>query len=237
MKNMCTTCSKRSTCRTLCKPARDYANQDGKVYELQDEDKIKVYPKWNEVQASTAQANENDSKEVQENYLESFADDPDSNPFSEFTPANLVTQVFIHRFFKRWSYEDIAVKFDLKDVDAANSIYKRALARMKDGLEIIDHKNFAQQNAITSLKNSTTAQQLNDAQKDYLLYSTFGLDIESICTITGRKYQTVRSGIHRVKKYLESGRFSFEDLAIPGQWEKTAKSNALAGLRQNRKTA
>lgn len=240
LKSICTNCKKRPTCKTLCAPAEKYVNQDGAVYEEQAEDEIKVYPRWNEVQASTAPSG-TDSNSIQGNYIESnFADGDGNNPFSNFTAAHLITQVFILRFFEKWSFTDIAFKFDLKDKDAAKSIYFQAVNRMKKGLEVIDYQTLTKQNAITSLRGSQATQLLNPAQRDYLFYAVFNLDIDTISEITGRKYATIRSGIHRVKRKLESGAYSFEDLVTPGQWEKTTKKNSMAGLKQiqqNRKTA
>ncbi|WP_300464245.1 hypothetical protein [Desulfobacula sp.] len=228
LKNLCTACKKRDICKKLCQQALNYVNQDGKVYELQDEDEIKVFPLWNEKQASTANSDNQDGGVYQANHLETtFTDDPENNPFSEFNPDHQITQVFLLRFFEKWSFSDIAEKFDLKDKDAAKSIYFRAISRLKEGLEVIDERTLTRQNALTSLKNSPAARQLNPAQKEYLLYAVFNLDVETICEITGRKFGTVRSGIYRVKKYLDSGKYTFDDLVKPGQWQAKAVANSL----------
>jgi len=231
LKNLCQKCKKKETCKRLCKAALAYVNQDSQVYELQDETKIVVFPRWNEMQASTANTGPDETAEYQNNYFENtFSDNPENNPFSSFNPDNIQTQIFIHRFFKKWPYGDIALKFE-KTEEYVKTAYFQGMKRMALGLEILDHQKQTNQFASTSLKNSEPVQMLNPAQKDFLLYTLFELPIKDIAEITDRNKNTVRSGIFRVTNYLKKGDYTFSDLATPGQWEKKTKINGLKNLK------
>ena len=229
---MCGKCKKRNTCSSLCAFAEKYTSQDGQVFEQESEDSIMVASKWNETPVSTMKSNAMfDNQDMQNNFLESQFSTEGENPFSSFKPHHKKTAVFIHRFFYGWSFDDIAEKFGFKDKDAARSIYFGQARKLRMGLNLIDDRKKHQANAATAMKNSPVMQQLNNAQKDYLLYTVFQLTIDEIVKLTGRNKDTIRSGIYRVKKNIEIGKFSFEDLAVPGQWEQKTKENSMAGLK------
>ncbi len=234
VKDMCRECQKKSNCKTLCKDAQAYVNQDGQIYELRDENKIVLFPRWNEVQSSRANAGPDDTAEYQDSYLENtIADDPENNPFSSFKPNHIQTQIFMHRFFQKWSFRDIAIKFDQTE-EYVKTAYFQGIKRMVTGLEILDHQRLTKQNAITSLKNAEPVKMLNPAQKDFLLYTLFELPIRDIAEMTARKIDTVRSGIFRVMNYLKSGDYTFSDLATPGQWDRKTKAHSMTHLKNNR---
>ena len=162
----------------------------------------------NETPVSTMKSNAMfDNQDMQNNFLESQFSTEGENPFSSFKPHHKKTAVFIHRFFYGWSFDDIAEKFGFKDKDAARSIYFGQARKLRMGLNLIDDRKKHQANAATAMKNSPVMQQLNNAQKDYLLYTVFQLTIDEIVKLTGRNKDTIRSGIYRVKKILKLENF------------------------------
>ncbi|MEJ2672471.1 MAG: hypothetical protein P8168_09790, partial [Deltaproteobacteria bacterium] len=61
------------------------------------------------------------------------------SPFASFKPDLKQTGVFIDRFFNKWSYADLAVKYDTT-VEGARKIYQAAVKRLLNVVEALDGK-------------------------------------------------------------------------------------------------
>jgi hypothetical protein len=61
------------------------------------------------------------------------------SPFAGFNPDLKQTGIFIDRFFNKWSYEDLAVKYDTT-IEGARKIYQAAVKRLLNVVEARDGK-------------------------------------------------------------------------------------------------
>ncbi len=234
LKEMCTRCKKRKTCKSLCAFAEKYVQQDGDVWEKKNENSIQVFSGnriINQTSLHRAALEENMDKDV-----ESIFGTDNESAFSSFQATNKGTQIFIHRFFKGWQFKDIAEKFDISETNA-KSTYHLALQRFQDGLDVLDERKKLNNSAVYALQNSATFAQLSNNIKFYLLYVLFGLTGEEIADITGEGKIKVNKGVQYIAGKLKTGNYSLKDLSIPGHWEQTAKAQSRSNLNYNKAQA
>ncbi len=140
MKGVCENCSHREGCVTPCRPVELYLAQDNlTVFE-----KTGVGENGEEITIIFAQS----KKFIRESELPQISDKTDGpidsvftteaeSPFAGFNPDLKQTGIFIDRFFNKWSYEDLAVKYDTT-VEKARKVYQAALKRLQAVVEALD---------------------------------------------------------------------------------------------------
>lgn len=138
MKGVCEKCSRREGCETPCRPVELCLAQDNlTVFE-----KTGVGENGEEITIIFAR-----SREIPESMLPKISDKTDElidvfttkaeSPFAGFNPDLKQTGVFIDRFFNKWSYEDLAVKYDTT-VKGARDLYHLAVKRLLDVVKALD---------------------------------------------------------------------------------------------------
>lgn len=191
VKNMCGRCRKRKTCKSPCAFVDEILKKDNHVYAIEDQESIIIYPEWKETQETVLQAQHSDSgKDMDHNLFSTEAE----NPFASFQPKLDRTHVFLYRFFKGMSYQDIAVMLDT-DPERVRQLYKDSVKRLLKALEVMDKRQAIIDDAQARLKISEKASgKLTKTQEWLLLNKLFGLlpreiaDIYevSIKTVSGR---------------------------------------------------
>jgi hypothetical protein len=142
MKGVCERCSHWEICKTPCRPVELFLAQDNlAVYEKtavgKDGKKITiVFAHGREIQESALPPI---SAKTDEPVDSPFTTETES-PFASFNPSLKQTRVFIDRFFHGWSYEDLAVKYDVT-VEVAQSHYYNAVQRLQAVVEALDGKD------------------------------------------------------------------------------------------------
>ena len=71
-----------------------------------------------------------------------------ATPFSTFNPDLKQTGIFIDRFFHKFSYKDLAVKYETSPY-TARTTYHNAVKRIKDVLQIMDNYRTVKQLAVS----------------------------------------------------------------------------------------
>lgn len=139
MKGVCEKCARREGCDTPCRPVELYLAQENlTVFE-----KKAVGEDGEEITIIYAQ-----SRQIRECELPRISDETDqpietpfsteaNSPFAGFNPDLKQTGVFIDRFFNKWSYEDLAVKYDTT-AEGARKVYHVALSRLQAVVEALD---------------------------------------------------------------------------------------------------
>jgi hypothetical protein len=141
MKGVCEKCSRREGCETPCRPVELYIAQENlTVFE-----KTGIGENGEEITIIFAQSKnfirESELPQVSdktEEPIEVFTTEADS-PFASFNPDLKQTGIFIDRFFNKWTYEDLAVKYDTT-VPGVRRLYHTAVKRLLDVVEALDGK-------------------------------------------------------------------------------------------------
>ena len=139
MKDVCEKCSHREGCNTPCRPVELHLAQDNMaVFE-----KTGVGENGEEITIIFAQS----KKFIRESELPRISDKTDEpvdspftteaeSPFAGFNPDLKQTGIFIDRFFHGWSYEDLAVKYDVT-MEVTSSLYYNAVQRLQAVIETV----------------------------------------------------------------------------------------------------
>lgn len=87
------------------------------------------------------------------------------SPFSEFDSKLKRTGIFIDRFFHKWSFTDLAVKYDVTP-RAAIGIYAQAIKRIKETLQLVDNFRTVKQLVLIQNRNTITLTELRKLDPD-----------------------------------------------------------------------
>jgi hypothetical protein len=128
------------------------------------------------------------------------------SPFRSFEPQFKQTGIFIDRFFHKFSYKDLAVKYEITDHDAIK-VYHHAVNRVLDVLQIMDEGTEARKREQYVKKTEERSGKLPKGQRWYLLNKLFGLRPSEIAEMEGldKKRNSVRQLIIRVSDQLKAG--------------------------------
>jgi hypothetical protein len=209
MKGVCEKCARREGCDTPCRPVELYLAQDNlTVFE-----KTGVGENGEEITIIFAR-----SREIPESMLPKISDKTDEpidvftteadSPFAGFNPDLKQTGVFIDRFFNKWSYEDLAVKYDVT-VEEARKIYHAAVKRLLDVMEALDGKegtrNFEPWKKMVEERSGS----FPEGVRWFLLNKLFQMRPAEIARMEGVKHPSeVRGLIIRVSDQLTCGEIS-----------------------------
>ncbi len=239
MQGICQQCSHYDTCKTPCAPVARYISQDGlAVYE-----KTAIGENGEEISIIFAR-----SREIPESALPQISgenDDPiDSpftteadSPFASFKPDLKQTGIFIDRFFNKWSYEDLAVKYDVT-VEGARKLYHAAVKRLLDVVQALDGKE-------DSIRDFGAWRQMVEERsgsfplgvKWFLLNKLFQMRPAEIARMEGVSHPSgVRGMIIRVSDQLRCGEISLFEKDPEEAEAAKAKLDAQRKKRRDRYT-
>lgn len=237
MKDVCEKCTHREGCKTPCRPIELYLAQDNlAVYE-----KKGVGEDGKEVSIIFAR-----SREIPESMLPQVSDKTDEtidspftteaeSPFAGFNPDLKQTGIFIDRFFHKWSYEDLAVKYDTT-VEGATKLYHVAVKRLLDVVEALDGKeaprNFGPWEQMVKERSGS----FSTGVRWFLLNKLLGVRPSEIARMEGISHPSgVRGLIIRVSDQLRAGEISLFEADDPEEAEAAkARLEAKRAKRRER---
>ncbi len=235
MKGVCEKCSHREGCENPCRPVEIYLAQDNlAVYEKtavgKDGKKITiVFAHGREIQESALPPVSDKTDEA----IDSPFSTESESPFASFNPSLKQTGIFIDRFFHGWSYEDLAVKYDVT-VDVAQSHYYNAVQRLQAVIEAMDGgkdslRDFGAWEEMVKKRSGSFPVGI----RWYLLNKLFSLRPSEIAKLEGVKHPSeVRALIIRVSDQLRAGEISLLEV---DQGEAEAAKAKLDAQRKNRR--
>ncbi|MBU4564058.1 MAG: hypothetical protein KMY53_17915 [Desulfarculus sp.] len=156
-----------------------------------------------------------------------FSTESDS-PFAGFDPGHKQTGIFIDRFFHRFTYADLATKYDMTP-DNARKTYYNAKNRVRQVVEAMDGggdtRNLEAWKKAVELRSGRFPKNV----KWFLLNKLFGMRPSEIAKMEGVVSSGVRSAIARVADRLSAGEM--------GLWEVTTEEASEAKSRLDIKRA
>ncbi len=236
MKGVCQQCSHYDTCKSPCRPVELYLAEDNlAVFE-----KTAIGKNGKEVTIIFAR-----SREVSECMIPRISSETDKpvdvfttegdSPFAGFNPSLKQTGIFIDRFFHGWSYEDLAVKYDVT-VEVASSHYYNAVQRLQAVIEAMDGgkegpHNFEPWKQMVEERSGS----LPVGVRYYLLNKLFQMRPAEIARMEGVKNPSgVRGMIIRVSDQLRCGEISLFERDPEETAEAKAKLDAQRKKRRER---
>jgi hypothetical protein len=183
------------------------------------------------------------SREIPESMLPQVSDKTDEpidvftteaeSPFTSFKPDLKQTGIFIDRFLNKWSYEDLAVKYDTT-AEGAKKIYHAALKRLQAVVEALDggkdspHNFEPWKKMVEERSGSFPA-----GMRWFLLNKLFQMRPAEIARMEGVKNpQGVRGMIIRVSDQLRAGEISLFEV---DRGEAEAAKDRLEAKRAQRR--
>lgn len=126
------------------------------------------------------------------------------NPFRHFEPKLIKTGTFVDRFFHKWSYTDLSIKYEMS-VENVRANYHNAKKRLFEVMEALDSgKPRKLQHIKATVKERSGA--LTRGQRWYLLNKLFDLTPSEIASFEGLKNSTpVYKQIKVVSDQIEAG--------------------------------
>jgi hypothetical protein len=209
MKGVCEKCARREGCDTPCRPVELYLAQDNlTVFE-----KTGIGENGEEITIIFAR-----SREIPESMLPQISDKTEEpidvftteadSPFAGFNPDLKQTGVFIDRFFNKWSYEDLAVKYETT-VEGAKKLYHAAVKRLLNVVEALDGKNGPRNFEPWKKMVEERSGSIPAGMRWFLLNKLFQMRPAEIARMEGVKHPSeVRGLIIRVSDQLSCGEIS-----------------------------
>lgn len=142
-----------------------------------------------------------DHREVNQSHLESLDQDGDGtkivdeylntlseSPFRHFDPSLKITGIFIDRFFYKWSYADIATKYEVK-ASSARGLYHHAVNRVFEVLEALDREKALVNFKTKAKQMEQRSGSLTKGVRWFLMNKVFGLSPPEIAKLENVKTQ------------------------------------------------
>ena len=199
----CDKCTHFKSCDTPCRPVELFLKKNN----------LDVFEKnFTDSEGKTVSIIFSRSREIPESALPEIDQDADpifsienENPFRSFNPHLKKTGIFIDRFFLKFSYQDLAVKYDMSS-DNARKTYHNALNRILAVLEAMDKGKITKQIDFYKKQVEDRSGKFPKGQKWYLLNKLFGLMPSEIAEMEGLEgSSSVRQLIIRVSDQLKAG--------------------------------
>jgi hypothetical protein len=210
MKGVCEKCARREGCNTPCRPVELYLAQDNlAVFEKtgigeNGEEITIIFARSREIRESELPRISHKTNEPIDSPFTTEAD----SPFANFNPDLKQTGIFIDRFFNKWSYEDLAVKYDTT-VKEATKIYYAAVKRLQAVVEALDGKEGPHNIEPWKKMVEERSGSFPKGVKWFLLNKLFQIRPAEIARMEGVKNPSgVRGMIIRVSDQLSCGEIS-----------------------------
>jgi DNA-directed RNA polymerase specialized sigma24 family protein len=212
MGDVCPRCSHFKSCRVPCFPMAEYLKRGNlTVFEKSHTDEngrtvTVLFPRSREMVESDLPQ---ESGETAAKYQRAFSTEAE-NPFSEFAPSLKQTGIFVDKFFNGFSYEDLAVKYDMT-VDTAQGTYRNAMDRVLEILNLMESDKPLDQSHYRKRMEERSGRIPKD-QKYFLLNKLFGVRPAEIAEMEGLKgASSVKQLIIRVSDQLRAGEIRLID--------------------------
>jgi hypothetical protein len=208
--DICPKCSKYKSCKSPCYPVKEFLAKDNlsvfeKTVTKENGETISIiFARSREIPETAL--NQKYTGEPARKSLEIFSTE-NENPFASFKPNLKQTGIFVDRFFQNFSYDDLAVKYDMT-VDTARKTYHNSINRVLAVINAMDSgKVPTKQVDFWKQKVAERSGSLPKGQKWYLLNKLFGLRPSEIAEMEGldKKSSSVRQLIIRVSDQLKAG--------------------------------
>ena len=121
IREICKRCAHRSSCKVLCYPVLLYLNRLNPVMEYKafEKDFLSIFPERHHVQAGLI------SIESSKFLNKAFRNGAESAFLGAEHDTNLITtRIFVDRFFKQDSFENIAMRYDLTQEETETRFYR-----------------------------------------------------------------------------------------------------------------
>ena len=158
------------------------------------------------------------------------------NPFVSFKPNLKQTGIFVDRFFHNFSYDDLAVKYEMT-ADTARKTYHNSINRVLAIIHAMDTGEVpTKQVDFWKQKGEQRSGSLPKGQKWYLLNKLFGLRPSEISEMEGldKKSSSVRQLIIRVSDQLKAGEISLIETTPQESSNAKARLDAFRAKRRER---
>ena len=222
--DMCLKCAHRGGCNQPCRPVElQLAQGNLTVFEKSFTDEkgepiTILFPRSREFPQSALLTEDGKTPEKVE---AAFSTEGDS-PFAGFDPGHKQTGVFIDRFFHRFSYEDLAIKYDMSPSNARKT-YHNAKNRVRQVVHALDGgqdtRNMEAWKKAVEMRSGRFPKNV----KWFLLNKLFGMRPSEIAKMEGVVSSGVRSAIARVADRLSAGEMDL--------WEVLPEETATAKVR------
>jgi hypothetical protein len=156
------------------------------------------------------------------------------NPFSSFKPKLKQTGIFVDRFFNKWSYEDLAVKYNMSE-ENARKVYHNAVKRVLSVLGYMDKANAVGNFDFWKEKVEERSGTLPKGQRWFLMNKLRGIRPAEIARMEGiRGSSSVRQLIIRVSDQLRCGEIKLIDCSPEEAEEARSRLAAHNAKRRER---
>jgi hypothetical protein len=219
MNEVCPRCSHFKSCKAPCYPVAEILRRDNlTVFEKSHTDEngqttTILFSRSREVSESDLPQ---DDGETAAKFQTAFSTEAES-PFAGFTPNLKQTGIFFDRFFKGFSYSDLAEKYEMTEHNAIKNFHN-GIKRVLEILKVMDQDK---PRDLSKWKTQIEKRsgKIPKGQKWFLLNKLFGIMPSEIAEMEGLKgSSTVRQLIIRVSDQLRAGEIRLID-ATPEEAE------------------
>ena len=133
------------------------------------------------------------SEQIEEKYEDLFEET------FVFSPQSLKTKVFVDRFFKGYSYQDLAEKYETSEDNVAK-YYSNAVNRIFEVLEALDDQDMSLRRYNMAQSKIKNLKEINPNIKYFLLRELFLLSPREISEMVGISHGSVRNALTNAKK-------------------------------------
>lgn len=206
MKSVCEKCQHRMTCDRPCRPVELYLQQDNpavfeKRYINEEGKQVTIMFAKGRVTPQSL------GPEMDEEADLAFSTE-NASPFRHFEPTLKQTGIFIDRFFHKFTYADLATKYDCTEIEA-QKIYRAAVQRL---LSIIHEVDRARKREKYAKMVKERSGDLPKGQRWFLMNKCLGLLPSEIAEMEGLQgSSSVRQLIIRVSDQLQAGEIKLID--------------------------
>jgi hypothetical protein len=241
MEEICTKCPHRNRCDQPCRPVHLYLSEvtNAKIFEKTVTTKegetitIMYSGLWKKENEACRVGEYHDVRPGQEGKPskpdQAIMSTEAESPFADFKPTLKQTGIFIDRFFRGWSYKDLAVEYSLKSPQGASHIYNQAVRRILEVLERLDKAKYREYWRKEAAQRS---EELPPATRYFLLNRLLGFNPSEIARMVDRDSSVVSKLIIRFSDKLRAGEIRLID-ATPS--ERQAAEERLDAHRAKRR--
>jgi hypothetical protein len=206
-------CRKREGCTVPCAPVEQEINRETYKHYLErqeitkDGDRIAVL--WPD-SSGRARPFSHFVHEQKGNILAAVSMEDAEEFWGMFVPRTKRMGIFIDRFFNRWSYQDLAVKYDLRTQEAARKSYHASLQELFRVIALFDEgkRENGRRGAMTKAKSKLN--KLPAYANYYILNKCLEMPPSEIAKVLDVSPGAVKSGVSYASQALKQGEDIFK---------------------------
>ena len=239
-KGMCEKCRKRKSCKIPCAPVENllqFDNRGASERLNRNENTITLFPVNRREMRETELLGLAETGGKDQDAVDFIFSTDNDKAFTIPNPQKDKTAVFVYKFFKGFSYEDIAVMMD-KPVNNVRQLYRQAKARMLKALKALDTRDGIIHKAENILKVSEEATgKLPNYQKWFIMNKCLGLSPGEIARIEGRSQSCISTMLRYCADKLMAGELTLLDPTPEQAQEAKARLDRDRARVKNRREA